>query len=90
MAKVKFGILESTCVPLPLENVDTDQIIQGRDSEIIYSATGDTQKAERRTTILSLIIQNIEEKFLLRVKTLEVDRAESMLYGLYLTMVSGL
>lgn len=30
MAKVKFGILESTCVPLPLENVDTDQIIPAR------------------------------------------------------------
>ncbi len=30
MAKVKFDILESTCVPLPLENVDTDQIIPAR------------------------------------------------------------
>jgi 3-isopropylmalate/(R)-2-methylmalate dehydratase small subunit len=30
MAKVKFNILESTCVPLPLENVDTDQIIPAR------------------------------------------------------------
>ena len=30
MSKVKFGILESTCVPLPLENVDTDQIIPAR------------------------------------------------------------
>jgi 3-isopropylmalate/(R)-2-methylmalate dehydratase small subunit len=30
MAKVKFEILESTCVPLPLENVDTDQIIPAR------------------------------------------------------------
>ena len=25
--KQKFDIIESTCVPLPLENVDTDQII---------------------------------------------------------------
>ncbi len=30
MAKPKFTILESTCVPLPYENVDTDQIIPAR------------------------------------------------------------
>jgi 3-isopropylmalate/(R)-2-methylmalate dehydratase small subunit len=30
MPKVKFDILESTCVSLPLENVDTDQIIPAR------------------------------------------------------------
>ena len=30
MSKEKFKILESTCVPLPLENVDTDQIIPAR------------------------------------------------------------
>lgn len=30
MAKEKFLILESSCVPLPLENVDTDQIIPAR------------------------------------------------------------
>ena len=30
MPKVKFDILESTAVPLPLENVDTDQIIPAR------------------------------------------------------------
>ena len=28
--KQKFNILESTCVPLPVENVDTDQIIPAR------------------------------------------------------------
>ena len=28
--KPKFDIIESTCVPLPLENVDTDQIIPAR------------------------------------------------------------
>jgi 3-isopropylmalate/(R)-2-methylmalate dehydratase small subunit len=28
--KEKFGILRSTCIPLPLENVDTDQIIPAR------------------------------------------------------------
>lgn len=30
MEKTKFEILESTCVPLPAENVDTDQIIPAR------------------------------------------------------------
>jgi 3-isopropylmalate/(R)-2-methylmalate dehydratase small subunit len=30
MPKEKFNILESTCVPLPLENIDTDQIIPAR------------------------------------------------------------
>lgn len=30
MAKDKFTILETTCVPLPLENIDTDQIIPAR------------------------------------------------------------
>jgi 3-isopropylmalate/(R)-2-methylmalate dehydratase small subunit len=30
MEKAKFDILESTCVPLALENVDTDQIIPAR------------------------------------------------------------
>lgn len=28
--KKKFNIIESTCVPLPLENIDTDQIIPAR------------------------------------------------------------
>jgi 3-isopropylmalate/(R)-2-methylmalate dehydratase small subunit len=30
MPKAKFELLESTCVPLPLENIDTDQIIPAR------------------------------------------------------------
>jgi 3-isopropylmalate/(R)-2-methylmalate dehydratase small subunit len=30
MAKEKFEILETSCVPMPLENVDTDQIIPAR------------------------------------------------------------
>ncbi|HLN21341.1 MAG TPA: 3-isopropylmalate dehydratase small subunit [Bacteroidales bacterium] len=30
MAKEKFNILESSCIPLALENVDTDQIIPAR------------------------------------------------------------
>lgn len=30
MPKEKFDILESTCIPLPIENIDTDQIIPAR------------------------------------------------------------
>ena len=30
MSKVRFELLETTCVPLPLENIDTDQIIPAR------------------------------------------------------------
>jgi len=30
MPKEKLNILESTCIPLPLENIDTDQIIPAR------------------------------------------------------------
>lgn len=30
MQKTKFDILESTCVPVPVENIDTDQIIPAR------------------------------------------------------------
>jgi 3-isopropylmalate/(R)-2-methylmalate dehydratase small subunit len=30
MPKLKFDIIESTCIPLPLENIDTDQIIPAR------------------------------------------------------------
>ncbi len=28
--KEKFSVVTSTCVPLPMENVDTDQIIPAR------------------------------------------------------------
>ena len=28
--KQKFNIIESSCIPLPIENVDTDQIIPAR------------------------------------------------------------
>ena len=28
--KQKFNVITSTCVPLPIENVDTDQIIPAR------------------------------------------------------------
>ena len=48
MAKTKFNIITSTCVPLPLENVDTDQIIPARflknSSVITFFVTGVTMQ----------------------------------------------
>ena len=53
--KQKFNIITSTCVPLPLENVDTDQIIPAQFPESnrlkkglvkICSATGGTTSRE--------------------------------------------
>ena len=49
MAYEKFNILKSTAVPLPIENIDTDQIIPARflkatervDLVIIYFVIGD-------------------------------------------------
>ena len=37
--KAKFNIITSTCVPLPLENVDTDQIIPARFLKATYHYT---------------------------------------------------
>ena len=48
--KQKFDIIESTCVPLPLENVDTDQIIPARFLKATTrtcSATGATVRTGR-------------------------------------------
>jgi 3-isopropylmalate dehydratase small subunit len=58
MPKVKFDILESTCIPLPLENVDTDQIIPARflsatSREIICSVIGGIIRPVRKTMNLS-------------------------------------
>ena len=47
--KQKFNIITSTCVPLPLENVDTDQIIPARflkATDKKGSATGGTTSRE--------------------------------------------
>lgn len=54
--KQKFNIITSTCVPLPLENVDTDQIIPARFLKAtdkkglvkICSATGGTTSRETK------------------------------------------
>jgi len=49
--KQKFNIITSTCVPLPLENVDTDQIIPARflkATDKICSATGGTTSRETK------------------------------------------
>ena len=49
--KQKFNIITSTCVPLPLENVDTDQIIPAR----FLKATTREEKFFGDNLFLSLI-----------------------------------
>ena len=57
--KQKFNIITSTCVPLPLENVDTDQIIPARFLKAttkealarICSATGGMTNKETKSTL---------------------------------------
>ena len=49
--KTKFDRLTSTCVPLPLENVDTDQIIPAR----FLKATTREEKFFGDNLFLSLI-----------------------------------
>ena len=52
--KQKFNVITSSCIPLPLENVDTDQIIPARFLKAIdkegmgdnLSATGATMPTE--------------------------------------------
>ena len=99
MPKVKFDILESTCVPLPLENVDTDQIIPAR----FLSATsregfGDnlfrdwryTKTGEKNNEFVLNKPEYTAERYLLQGKISEADQAVNMLSGLFLIMDSGL
>ena len=52
--KQKFNVITSSCIPLPLENIDTDQIIPARflkatDKkvwEIIFLETGDIMRMD--------------------------------------------
>ena len=60
MSFEKFQILKSTVVPLPIENVDTDQIIPARflkaveekDLETIFSEIGDIKTMKLPIQIL--------------------------------------
>ena len=98
MAKEKLNILESTCVPLPLENIDTDQIIPARFLSATsregfgenLSATGDTGKMVHPNPDLSLIIRHGPGKYLSQERTSGVAPAGNMPSGQFMTMVSGL
>ena len=96
MLKVKFDILESTCVPLPFENVDTDQIIPAR----FLSATsregfGDnlfrdwryTKSGEKNREFV-LNNPDFSGEVLVAGKNFEADRAGNMLSGQFLIMAS--
>ena len=89
--KQKFDILTSTCIPLPLENVDTDQIIPARFLKATtreekffgdnlfrdwrYHPDGTLNKDFVRTTLL------IADKFWLPERTSVPVQAVNMLHG---------
>lgn len=95
--KQKFNIITSTCIPLPLENVDTDQIIPARflkatDKEGMgdnlfrdwrYNADGTPKKISCLTTLL------IVASFLWLVRTSAQAPLVSMQHGLLLDMGSA-
>ena len=53
--KQKFNIITSTCIPLPLENVDTDQIIPAR----FLKATTRDEKSETICFAIGVIIRMV-------------------------------
>ena len=65
MAKTKFNIITSTCVPLPLENVDTDQIIPARNpysaNRRHYNASHETGYHRKTSLHESLLSENVPE-----------------------------
>ena len=81
MAYDKFDILNSTCVPLPIENVDTDQIIPARFLKATervgfgdnlfrdwrYNNDGTPKKDFILKQLLTTVVKSLwEEKFWLR------------------------
>ena len=94
--KRKFDIVRSTCVPLPLENVDTDQIIPARflkatdkkDSATIFSAIGVIILTVPRK-ILYLTTLHIAERYLWLERTSAVVQAVNMRHGLSQVMDSA-
>ena len=97
MPKEKFDILESTCVPLPLENVDTDQIIparflsattrEGFGENLFRDWRFDKSGKENKSSFLT--IPNTVARFWLPVRILVADQAGNMLYGRLPIMDSG-
>jgi hypothetical protein len=97
MAYDKFKILESTAVPLPIENIDTDQIIPAR----FLKATerigfGDNLFRDWRYISHNIpkkdfVLNNstFKVKYLLVAKTLDLAPQENMQHGLYTIMALG-
>ena len=95
MAYDKFHILKSTAIPLPIENVDTDQIIparflkaterQGFGDNLFrdwrFNSDNSLKMSLFSTTLITM------EKFWWVEKTLVQVLQESMLLGPYMIMV---
>jgi len=97
MAIDKFDILTSTCVPLPTENVDTDQIIPARFLKAI-SREGfgenlfrDWRFDKQGNQVKGFVLNNPEYsgKILVAGKNLVAVPAASMPPGLFSIMDSG-
>ena len=90
-----FKLLKTTAVPLPIENVDTDQIIPARflkaterkGFEKTYLEIGDMEVIIRSFLILYSTIQFIKEKFSVLVRILVQDLLENMPHGLFMITV---
>ena len=89
-----FKILKTTAVPLPIENVDTDQIIPARflkatekDLEKTYLEIGDIEVIIRSFLILYSTIQFIKGKFFVLARILVQDLLENMPHGLFMITV---
>ena len=98
MSIEKFKSLKSSVVPLPIENVDTDQIIPARFLKAVErKGFGDNlfrdwryRKDDSPKPDFLLNNQlNILVKFLLQEKILAAGRAGNMQPGLFMMPVSG-
>ena len=94
MAYDKFNILKSNCVPLPIENIDTDQIIPARflkaterkgfGDNLFRDWRFNTDNSQRKDFVLN------DEKFngqiLIGGKILDPVPLGNMLHGLFMIM----
>ena len=96
--KEKFSVVTSTCVPLPMENVDTDQIIPARFLKVTSrEGFGENLFRDWRfdkdgNPVKDFVLNNpvYSGQVLVAGKILVAVRRASMPPGLFMTMVSGL
>ena len=88
--KQKFNIITSTCIPLPLENVDTDQIIPARFLKATdKEGMGDNLFRDWRYNADGTPKKDFVASFLWLVRTSAQAPLVSMQHGLLLDMGSA-